>query len=36
VGDVPALLLVAGALALLTPRAAVRTETTDLGIRRVA
>ena len=36
VGDVPALLLVAGALAFLTRHAAVRTETTNLGIRRVA
>jgi len=35
-GDVPALLLVAGALAFLTQRAAVRSEATDLGVRRVA
>jgi hypothetical protein len=36
VGDVPALLIVAGALAFLTRRAAVRSETTNLGFRRVA
>jgi hypothetical protein len=36
VGDVPALLLVAGALAFLTQRAGVRSETTNLGFRRVA
>ena len=35
-GDVPALLLVAGALAALTPRAAPVAAVTDLGARRVA
>jgi hypothetical protein len=35
VGDVPALLVVAGALTFLTRRA-VQTETTNLGFRRVA
>jgi hypothetical protein len=35
VGDVPALLVVVGALAFLT-RPAVRTGTTNLGFRRVA
>jgi FtsH-binding integral membrane protein len=36
IGDVPALLLVAGALAFLTRRAGVETGTTKLGFRRVA
>src|SRR4051812_34554253 len=36
VGDVPALLVVAGALAILTRRATSRTAVTDLGARRVA
>jgi len=35
-GDVPALLLVAGALAFLTPRGTTLTAVTDLGTRRVA
>ena len=36
VGDVPALLLVAGALATLTRRATAKTAVTDLGVRRAA
>ena len=36
VGDVPALLLVAGLLAFLTRRAATLTQVTNLGARRVA
>ena len=36
VGDVPALLLVAGGLAILTRRATSQTRVTDLGFRRVA
>jgi len=36
VGDVPALLIVAGALAILTLRASSQTRVTDLGARRVA
>jgi hypothetical protein len=35
-GDVPALLLVAGILAILTRRATTRTVLSDLGARRVA
>ena len=35
-GDVPALLLVAGALAVLTPRGAKVRAVTDLGARRAA
>jgi hypothetical protein len=34
--DVPALLLVAGALATLTRRATAKTAVTDLGVRRAA
>lgn len=36
VGDVPALLLVASALAILTRGAATKTAVTDLGVRRSA
>jgi hypothetical protein len=36
VGDVPALLLIAGALAMLTRGAVTKTAVTDLGVRRAA